>query len=484
MGNSGGHRPVRAALACALAMLVLLTAAVAHAEVPYAPGSRFHKHDYPPYHTNACQAPNDLADDGDDWKFAATPGADSASLAGNPYELDGVRGAHVVDPAAAADNPTAWETTSGRPDVTIAVLDSGIKWNDHGAMQDLRAKVALNKGELPFPQVSGDCPGYTQNGTTWDVNDDGVFNVLDYQCDPRVDRSHGDPALLDPKDLIDAFSNGGDSDGNGFADDIAGWDFLQNDNDPYDDVQYGHGTGEALDSNAEANNGAGQTGSCPNCTVLPLRVGDSFIADVNNFGQAVLYAVDNDVSVVQEALGTLNMSKLGRDAVQYAYDHGVAVIASAADEAAQHHNWPSSYPHTIVVNSVVKYDQLSVTKSYVEFNGCTNFSTHVTVAIPSSSCSSNATGVGAGLAGLIYSAAMNAHEKAGLGASSDCHLVNGDPCLITPNEVRQLMASGAVDGHSVADDVRFMDEGTEPSCNPPTPGCTDPNRGFDAPFMK
>src|SRR4051812_8717788 len=466
MGNSGGHRPVRAALACALAMLVLLPAAVAHAEFPYAPGSGFDKHDYSTFHTNVGQAPNDLADDGNDWKFAATPGADSASLAGNPYELDGVRGAHVVDPAAAADNPTAWETTTGRPDVTIAVLDSGIKWNDHGAMQDLRAKVALNKGELPFPQVSGDCPGYTQNGTTWDVNDDGVFNVLDYQCDPRVDRSHGDPALLDPKDLIDAFSNGGDGDGNGFADDIAGWDFLQNDNDPYDDVQYGHGTGEALDSNAEANYGTGSTGSCPNCTVLPLRVGDSFIADANNFGQAVLYAVDRGVLVVQEALGTLNESKLGRDAVQYAYDNGVAVIASAADEAAQHHNWPSNYPHTIVVNSVVKYDDFSAQKSYVEFNGCTNFSTHVTVAIPSSSCSSNATGVGAGLAGLIYSEARN------VGVT------------LTVNQVRQLMASGTVDGKTLSDDVSFMDKGNEPGCNPPVAGCTDPNRGFDPPFMK
>src|SRR3954454_23041836 len=175
MGNSGGHRPVRAALACALAMLVLLPAAVAHAEFPYAPGSGFDKHDYSTFHTNVGQAPNDLADDGNDWKFAATPGADSAGLAANPYELDGVRGAHVVDPAAAADNPTAWETTTGRPDVTIAVLDSGIKWNDHGAMQDLRAKVALNNGELPFPQ----CGRY-------DCNGDGAFNLADYANDSRV----------------------------------------------------------------------------------------------------------------------------------------------------------------------------------------------------------------------------------------------------------------------------------------------------------
>src|SRR5438067_4522426 len=217
-------------------------------------------------------------------------------------------------------------------------------------------------------------------------------------------------------------------------------------------MQYDHNTNKAKDSSAEANNG-GQTGSCPNCTVLPLRVGDSFIADANNFAQAALYAADNGVSVIQEALGTLNNSHLARVAIDYAYRHGVAVIASAADEAAQHHNWPSNYPHTIVVNSVDKYDQTftPLNPSYLQFNGCTNFSTKVTLAIPSSSCSSNATGVGAGFAGLIYSEALNAHQKSGLAASSNCKLVSGDPCVITPNEVRQLMASGTVGGHQLSD---------------------------------
>ena len=120
---------------------------------------------------------------------------------------------------------------------------------------------------------------------------------------------------------------------------MVGWDFLDDDNDPYDDVQYGHGTGEARDSAGEADNG-GDLGTCPNCMVIHMRVGDSFVADVNRFAQAVIYATDNDVVVVQEALGTLNKSR-SRDAVKYAYDHGVTVIASAADEAAQHHNWPS-----------------------------------------------------------------------------------------------------------------------------------------------
>ena len=90
--------------------------------------------------------------------------------------------------------------------------------------------------------------------------------------------------------------------------------------------------------------------------VIHTRVGDSFIADVSRFGAAVIYATDNGVQVVQEALGTLNNSTIAREAIDYAYEHGMTVIASAADEAAQHNNRPASLPHVILVNSVTKYD--------------------------------------------------------------------------------------------------------------------------------
>ena len=301
--------------------------------------------------------------------------------------------------------------------------------------------------------------------------------------------------MFTPEDITIAFSNGTDGDGNGYVDDIAGWDFLDNDNDPYDDVQYGHGSGEARGSAGEANSGAGKAGDCPNCMIVPFRVGDSFIADANRFAEATIYAVDNNMQIVQEALGTLNNTRFAREAVDYAYNHGVAVIASAADEAAQHHNYVSSLPHTIVVNSVDKYPSQGVStpdgspfqiggdipeenpKSYLTFNGCTNFSSKITVSIPSSSCSSNATEVAAGIAGLIYSAALDARDQGKLQPSSDCTLVNGQPCPISANEMRQLIATGGVGGVSQVDDVNFTTSSLasptpEPSCSPtPSLGC-------------
>src|SRR5919201_1966568 len=473
------------------------------------------------YLTN--QIPGDLCGDGNQFKFAASPDPANSLDNADPVELGGVRGAHLVDgqasqatscdndpptaPTSASARPTAFQLTLGRPDVTIAVLDSGIKWNEAEAMDDLRNKVRLNRGELPMPQAdlataisdpsANDCSTY--DVSRYDANGDRVFNIEDYACDSRVanvvsndGRRVGPPGVLIPQDLIIAFSNGTDADGNGYVDDIAGWDFLDDDNDPFDDVHYGHGTGEAKDSSAEADNGH-QMGSCPNCMVEPLRVGDSFIADDNRFGAAVTYATDNGFDVVQEALGTLNNSGLARQAVEYAYRHGVTVVASAADEAAQHNNWPSSLPHVILVNSVRDEDAGVPTppndKSYLALNGCTNFNAKVTLSIPSTSCSSNATGLGAGMAGLVYSAALDARAKGALSPYPDrsqCVRVDGRPCLVTPNEVRQIMASGEIDGRSRSDDVDFAgvkapsssrpDPGTEPSCSPaPSPGCTDPN---------
>jgi hypothetical protein len=483
------------AVACAIAFGGAV-AGSAQAAFPYLP-SGGNPSDPSTYRSAAGVVPGDLG--GNEWKFAATDDG-SGQYTSDPKELNGVRGAHVVDKDASVK--TAWMTTTGRPDVTIAVLDSGIEWNNAGAMDDLRFKLRLNKGELPMPQVTGptrdataaaDCSHFTAN--TWDANGDGVFNTRDYACDPRVNlndpRRAGPPGKLTPQDVLIAFSDGTDADGNGFVDDIAGWDFLDNDNDPYDDVQYGHGTGEARDSVAEVDNG-GDAGSCPNCTFVPLRVGDSFVADVNRFAQGSVYAVDNDVLVIQEALGTLNNSRLARNAVQYAYDHGVAFMASAADEASQHHNWPSSLPHAIVTNSVVKYDDTftPAQKSYVDFNGCTNFGSKVTVSIPSTSCSSNAVGLASGMAGLIYSAAMNARHAGALdpSPSSTCTRPGGGECLITPNEVRQLIASGRItpgnpdakapNTAEQADDINFISGAPEPSCAMPVANCTDPNRFF------
>ena len=385
-------------------------------------------------------SPLTLPDDfgSDNWKLTSATTGEPA-IDGSAQELYGVKGASV---------DLAWQVTTGRPDVVIAVLDSGIEWAD--PQPDLINKFYLNRGELPVPE------GSTNASDPYDRNGDGAFTIKDYLADgvhpqdSRVSDQNGN-RIIDPEDLIFIFSDGADNDHNGYVDDISGWDFFEDDNDPLDEVRYGHGTGEAHDSTAEANNGSGEPGTCPNCLVMPVRVGDSFVADVNAFAQGVVFAVDSGARVVQEALGTLNHSRFGQDAINYAYQNGVPVIASAADEESNHHNYPANYDHTVEVNSVTKFAEASGAKqsphSYLYLNGCTNYGGHIAVSVPSSSCSSEATGKSAGMAGLIVSAALNAIDQGTLAAyrRDDGSIA---PFPLSAEEVKQLLTL-------TADDINF-----------------------------
>ena len=146
----------------------------------------------------------------------------------------------------------AFRITTGRPDVRIAVLDSGFHWDNDNIVR----KFALHPGELPLPE------GFAVH----DANGDGAVTIADYQADSRIDPAAGDDvadAILDPSDLIVTFADGIDDDANGYIDDVCGWDFMWNDNNPYDDVRFGHGTGIAQDAAAEGNDGGDLGARCP-----------------------------------------------------------------------------------------------------------------------------------------------------------------------------------------------------------------------------
>jgi len=212
---------------------------------------------------------------------------------------------------------------------------------------------------------------------------------MDPTTPPTADRQAGDlnrNCMFDGGDLVLMFSDGKDDDGNGYVDDIAGWDFYHNDNDPYDDTRYGHGTGEANDSSAEPNNGMGSIGTCPHCRFVMLRVGESFITDSNNFAKAVVYATDNGFKVVQEALGTINQTAFSRTAIDYAYSKGVLIDASMADENSRHHNMPATWNHTLPVHTVrFNGDSFHNSSSFLAFDSCTNYGGHAALSVAGTS---------------------------------------------------------------------------------------------------
>ncbi|MGH3345305.1 MAG: hypothetical protein ACRDPK_21055 [Carbonactinosporaceae bacterium] len=285
MAGRDPRRVRRTALLCLAALLsvpLVTQAPPASADVPFpAPPPGASPYDYPGrlfVDDGRCDGTdNDLpsnVDCVDDWKFTDDRADEEPSDAGlrrSAQELFGVKGVGLN---------RAWEVSTGRPDVVIAVLDSGVRWEE--AQPQLTRKYQLNRGELPVPAGG-------PNGDDWrfggyDVNGDGAFTTADYAAGMRL-AWHGERVtltefaddenrVLDPADLIRVFSDGVDDDGNGYVDDISGWDFFENDNNPLDDVDYGHGTGGAHDSAAEADlAGHDEVGTCPNCMMMPLPTG-------------------------------------------------------------------------------------------------------------------------------------------------------------------------------------------------------------------
>lgn len=432
-----------------LAALPLLAGATAaRADFPWPPcvGCADPK-DYKDYMHTAVALPPVRPNEVGPYDFRTSSLVDP-SLPSTTEELDGVAGMSV---------DTAWQLTTGRPDVIVAHLDSGILYN----VDNVR-KAALNATELPLPQGS----------LAYDSNSDGIFNIDDYASDPRVSDVDGN-GIKDPRDLILTFSDGIDDDGNGYTDDICGWDTHEHDNDPFDDVGYGHGSGESKDSSGEANNG-GSWGMAPNGMFLPVKVSDSFVADGNDFGAGVAYALDLGVSVISEALGNLNNTELAQKAVEYAYRSGVPMVLSAADEQSYHHNFPAVYTHGFWANSVRTEDGTMVTNpTNLLLNGCTNFGGRADVAIASSACSSEATGRAAGIFGLILAHAKNQIERGVIGAHP-----SGKP--LSPTEIYQLMRMHAddIDFSSVSLSLSF-----DPILSTIFPGITSQrfpsHEGFD-----
>jgi hypothetical protein len=301
----------------------------------------------------------------------------------------------------------AWRLTVGDPRVVLAITDSGIEWD----ALDLVEKAYLNHKELathkPLHADDSKCGGAGELAG-FDCNGDGTLTVNDYaETLPLPASDKNGNGLLDAGDLILAYTDGIDDDKNGYVDDISGWDFMKDDNDPYDDTRYEHGTGEARDSVAQANNGIGSAGACPLCRFMPMRVGDSFVTDAQDFAQAVVYATDNGARVVQCALGTIDMTRFAQSALDYAYAKDVLVVTSMADENSRHHNMPAAANHTLPVHAIEYNGSSAATsESFLAFHPCSNYGGQNLLSASGNSCSSEATGRLSGIAGLIYSVAL------------------------------------------------------------------------------
>jgi len=172
-------------------------------------------------------------------------------------------------PAVKAD--LVWEQTTGDTNQIIAILDTGVDWTH----PDLKNKIWNNKDEIP--------------------------------------------------------DNGNDDDGNGLIDDIRGWDYINNDNNPTDDNS--HGTHVAGIAAAESDNGIGIAGVSWKAKIMPIKVFQSSgYGDFANIAKGILYASQKGATVINMSFGSYARSMAMEDVLANAYATSVLVAAAGNDD--------------------------------------------------------------------------------------------------------------------------------------------------------
>ncbi len=217
------------------------------------------------------------------------------------------------------DMPEAWEIETGSANIILAILDTGTK--------------------LDHPEFSG---------RIW-TNDAESLNGLD-------------------------------TDGNFYTDDVQGWDFVNNDNDPTDD--YGHGTNIAGIACANGNNNVGYAGVDWHCQLMTCKVLDN-----NNSGfyswmaDALYYAVDQGADVINMSIGGSGFSTVLSNAIDYAYQNNVLVVASMMNFDNDTDYYPAAFSQTLAVGSTNADDSRS-TPFFWNPNSGSNYGAHIDVTAP------------------------------------------------------------------------------------------------------
>ena len=148
--------------------------------------------------------------------------------------------------------------------------------------------------------------------------------------DSGLDFDHEDIAGGEWANPGEVPGNGLDDDHNGYIDDVNGWDFANDDNDPTDDDF--HGTFVASVAAAGTNNGIGMAGACWNCRIMAVKVADPIYGFYAAwFAEGVVYATDNGASVINYSAGPSTPSQIRLSAINYAYDAGMVLVGGAGN---------------------------------------------------------------------------------------------------------------------------------------------------------
>jgi serine protease len=152
---------------------------------------------------------------------------------------------------------------------------------------------------------------------------------------------------------------------------VQGYDFINDDNHPNDD--HGHGTHVTGTIAQSTNNRIGVAGVAFGCSIMPVKVLDvNGLGDYFTLAQGIYYAVNHGARVVNLSLGADTPSTTLKNALAFAYQHGLTVVCAAGNEYLKGNpvEYPAAYNDYCIAVGATRYDNkrapYSSTGSYVD----------------------------------------------------------------------------------------------------------------------
>lgn len=265
-----------------------------------------------------------------------------------------------------------WLATTGSAETVIAIIDSGVDF-DH---DDLWANIWTNPGETAGNGIDDDGNGYVDDSHGWDFSGNNVGSPDDDPAseDNNPDITAGGEWVYDPLAIPFGYRYDGDpAVGDGIDNNLEYYPLLYT-----MDVGVFHGTTvagvvAAMTDNLVPTTGLyeGFAGTCWHCSLMPLRIinaeGEAFGSDA---AEAIYYAVDNGARIINASWGiapggaTQEELAVLEQAIQYAANNGVVVVAAAGNGGSQGLYFPASMAETIAVGSSSWFDERSEFSSY------------------------------------------------------------------------------------------------------------------------
>jgi subtilisin family serine protease/subtilisin-like proprotein convertase family protein len=264
----------------------------------------------------------------------------------------------------------------------------------------------LNAGQ-PILGVPGLLGADVDATAAWDVTI-GSESVIIAVLDTGIDIDHPDLATNIWRNPGEIAGNGIDDDGNGFIDDVSGWDFANGDNDPNDFA--GHGTAVSGVIGAVGNNGVGVAGVNWTVSILPIKVFPDFGggADLANIVAGHDYLTDlitrygHNIVASNNSYGAFAPAFFSQFfaaeemAIQRFTNTGATFVAAAGNQAnnndAQFTSFPASYANPEII-SVAATDNRDLLANFSNWGLTT-----VDLGAPGVNVRTTATGGGYGFA--------------------------------------------------------------------------------------